>query len=81
MTQDERQELKMKLKRVKWTTKKQTGKNPTKKEMSGVFLQIAQTVVRQEPPRTNWKPVQREPESIDAILAVIKTRGVPYEKN
>lgn len=69
MTQDERRDLRMKLKRTKWACKKQTGKNPTKKEMLGAYDHIARTVVKEPPkPKENWKSNYNEPVSIGELI-------------
>lgn len=67
MTPEQRRELRMRLKRTKWATKKQIGKNPTKKEMNEAMGHIVRTILPLEP-KENWKSAYTEPLSITHIL-------------
>jgi hypothetical protein len=67
MTPEQRREMRMKLKRTKWASIKETGKPPTKKEMNNVVDHIVKTVLPYEP-KENWKPSYSEPIGIKYIL-------------
>ncbi len=66
MKLEDKYEIKRKLKNTVKTTLKQTGKKPTKSEIFNVLLDIAKSVMTEEP-KDNWEK-SKEPESIKEIL-------------